>query len=242
MMKTTSLLGAALVSVSPLLSTPALSQATDVVKLTFGNFHMDGLSEQDVFMENPDNKNEVKRIPFSIASGAMDMPLFSTTKEPPFEPMKKEPTATYPKGAALGINLGEWLAAKGTGTYQCDGQKATIKASFVGLIPNAVYTMWNFIDAAPPTEPYQSLVLPAGKRDGSQSIFNSDADGKGTYEAVIEPCPDLSGNQTAAGLAIAWHSDGKTYGFNTGGLGVLAHAQLMSIFPKASQISSPSGH
>lgn len=233
---------AALAVVSSLTTATALAQATDPIKLNFNNFNADGLAEQDVFMENPANQNEVKRIPFSKASGVLDTPLFGTTKEPPFEPMKRELTETYPKGEALGINLGEWLAAKGSGTYQCDGQKATISATFDNLIPDSVYTMWNFIDAAPPTEPYQSLVLPSGNRDGSQSIFQSDANGNGAYEVVIEPCPEMSGTQTAAGLAIAWHSDGKTYGIYTGGLGVLAHAQLMTVFPNAGQVGVSGGH
>jgi hypothetical protein len=213
-------------------SVSASAQDVGMIKLTYFMLGHDGMVEQDVFIESPANSNQVSRIPVSQAAKHMDTVLYASMKAPPFEPMKAEPTETYPKGAALGITLGDWLNAKGTGSYACDGKQATIKSSFQNLVPNAVYTMWNFIDLDPPTDPWQGLLVPAGTRDGSQSIFKTDARGNGTYELVIENCLQLSGTQSLAGLAIAWHNDGKTYGFSPGGLGVVSHAQLMAFFPR----------
>jgi len=211
----------------------ANAQDTVRIELAFGMLTTDGMVEQDVFMVDPTNASQVRRIPAAQVTNHMDTLLYASTEEAPFEPMKAAPTETYPKGGSLGFTLGDWLKAKGSGSYACNGNKATIKASFQGLVPNGVYTMWNFIDLDPPAEPWQGLLVPTGKRDGSQSVFSSDAKGNATYDQVVEPCPQLSATQSLAGLAIAWHSDGKTYGISPGGLGVVSHAQLMTMFPRA---------
>jgi hypothetical protein len=226
-----------------LASLPASAQETEQIELTFGMFASDGMVEQDIFMENSANMNEVVRIPAAEVADHRDAELYGAAEEPPFEPMKLEPTDSYPKGAALGITLRDWLKATGAGSYACDGQKGSIKASFQNLIPNGVYTMWYFIDADPPTDPWQGLVLPAGARDGSQTVFMADAEGNAVYDQMVEPCLQLSGNHSLAGLAIAWHSDGETYGFSPGGLGVVSHAQLMTVLPYGAQIVGGSaGH
>ncbi len=221
----------------------ASAQEAQKVELTFGMFATDGMVEQDVFVENPGNMNEVVRMPAADVASHRDAELYAAAEEPPFEPMKLEPTDSYPKGAALGLTLRDWLKATGAGSYACDGQKGTIKASFQNLIPNGVYTMWYFIDADPPTDPWQGLVLPAGARDGSQTVFMADAEGNAVYDQVVEPCLQLSGNHSLAGLAIAWHSDGETYGFSPGGLGVVSHAQLMTVLPYGAQsVGGSAGH
>ncbi len=216
-----------------MLALASASASAHQIELAFGMFTTDGLVEQDVFIENPANANEVVRIPAAEVASHRDAELYAAAEEPPFEPMKAEPTESYPKGEALGLTLSDWLKATGSGSYACDGQKATLKASFQNLVPNGVYTMWNFIDLDPPSDPWQGVMFPAGMRDGSQSVFKADAEGNATFEQVVEPCPQLSGTQSLAGLAIAWHSDGKTYGFSPGGLGVVSHAQLITIFPHA---------
>jgi len=224
-----------LLSIGMLASAGACTTAQNAkpIELTFGTLTGDGMVEQDVFVASPVNANEVIRLPAAQADSHMEAMLFASAEAPPFEPMNLEPTGSYQKGPALRFTLGDWLKATGSGSYSCDGQKATIMASFQNLVPNGVYTMWNFIDADPPTDPWQGLVWPLGERDGSQGIFNADTQGNATFEQVVEPCPQLSATQSLAGLAIAWHSDGQTYGFSPGGLGVVTHAQLMTILPHA---------
>lgn len=213
--------------------TPSLvnAQNMDEFELTWGMFVTDGMVEQDVFIENTTDTKQVRRIPVSEVAEYLDTKLYGAADEPPYEPMDTAPTGTYAKGSALDLTLRSWLQAKGAGSYSCDGINATIKATFRGLIPNGVYTMWNFIDMNPPADPWQGFMMPAGKRDGSQSFITVDANGNGSYEQTFEPCLQLSGTQSLAGLAIAWHSDGKTHGFLPGALGVVSHAQLMTLFP-----------
>jgi hypothetical protein len=202
------------------------------IELNFGTMTHDGMPEQDVFFDS--GGDEVRRLSVEEAKGMMDAMLFAAAGEPPpFQPMMAEPTDTYPKGMELGITLEQWLGASGKGTYECDGDRATVQASFENLVPNGVYTVWHFIDADPPTDLWQGLLWPLGARDGSQAKFEADADGKANFEATVEPCLQPSGTQSISGLAIAWHSDGETYGFSPGGMGVDSHAHLMTMLPHA---------
>ena len=88
--------------------------------------------------------------------------------------------------------------------------------------------MWNFLDAEPPTDPWQGILYPLGARDGSDATFHSDGQGNAAYSASFEPCLEMSGMQTLTGIAVAWHPDGKTHGASPGSLGVDSFAQLMT--------------
>ena len=197
----------------------------DMAKLEFVTFNDIGVVEQDVFAVTDGDK--VKRVPVADVKMMMDEPLFAATESPPFDPMTETPTDTYGKGTDLGVTMAEWLAAEGTGSYECTDGKATINAEFSGLRPSAVYTMWNYIDANPPTSPWQGLLFPLGARDGSDATFHTDADGNASYSASFEPCLQVSGTQTLTGIAAAWHIDGKTYGESPGDLGVVSATHLM---------------
>ncbi len=196
------------------------------LKLEFGNFVGLGMVEQDVFVEGSDGM--VHRVAAADADSMMDAKVFGATESPPFQPMNLTPTESYGKGLDLGMTFGEWLSAGGTGTYSCDGGTANIEIAFTGLAPDGVYTMWNFLDAEPPTDPWQGILYPLGARDGSDATFHSDGDGNATYKASFQPCLEMSGTQTLTGLAAAWHPDGKTHGASPGKLGVDAFAQLMT--------------
>ena len=80
-------------------------------------------------------------------------------------------------------------AATAEGTYSCIDGKAAVDVTVAGLVPNAVYTMWNFIDAEPPTEPWQTIMFPLGARDGSDASFNTDSVGNAVFSARFEPFP-----------------------------------------------------
>ena len=97
--------------------------------------------------------------------------------------------------------------------------------------------MWHFFMATPPTEPFIGTYdLPLGSRDGAQSVFTADAGGEARFERSFKPCLQLTGEHLAAGLALAWHSDGKTYGVEPGGFGSVSHIQLYTGLPKRSGI------
>lgn len=226
------------VAAAALLSGPLFAGGIDgeVILLEFASFSEVGMVEQDVFVS--DDKGGVKRIPPANVAEMQDTAIFATTTSPPFEPLNLNPDERYPKGRDLGLTLAEWLGASGKGRYMCDSGRATVEIAFRGLVPNGVYTMWNFIDAEPPTDPWQTILVPLGARDGSQATFHADENGAAAYKAVFEPCLELTATQTVTGLAAAWHVDGKTYGASPGDLGVVTFSQLMAPLVAAEPASS----
>ena len=85
-----------------LTSAAASAQNKGQIELTFGMFTTDGMAEQDVFIANPANANEVIRISAAQVESFKNAKLYASAEEPPFEPMKLEPTETYPMGTGLG--------------------------------------------------------------------------------------------------------------------------------------------
>ena len=106
------------------------------------------------------------------------------------------------------------------------------ETEFSGLVPNSVYTMWHAFIALPPTTPFSgTLDLPLGARDGSESVFVADADGKARFQHSFSPGLEMSDVWTTAMLAINYHSDGKTYMANPGKFGLNAHVPLFVMLP-----------
>ena len=83
------------------------------------------------------------------------------------------------------------------------------------------------------TDPYD---LPFGARDGSENSFTADAQGRAVFERTFKPCLQLSGEQLMAELAIAWHSDGKTYGHEPGVFSTNTHVHMYVGLPKRAGI------
>lgn len=227
--KTTRACSAAALLTATFLATTSPGWA-ETMKLEFGTLTGIGMAEQDVFVAG--DNGTVHRIAAADVEGMMDAPLFGATELPPFEPLNLTPTESYGRGMDLGLTLGEWLGATAEGSYSCENGMASIDIQFGGLVPDAVYTMWNFIDAEPPTEPWQTIMFPLGARDGSEAMFKTDANGHAAYSASFEPCLEMTGTQTLTGLAAAWHADGKTYGASPGDLGIVSFAQLMAALIK----------
>ena len=96
----------------------------------------------------------------------------------------------------MGITLREWLSAKGGVSYVCEDGWGVVRASFENLRPNATYTMWHAFMAKPPTQPFTGFLdLPIGNRDGSQSVFTTDADGNANFEMRFETCLQMTERQ-----------------------------------------------
>lgn len=217
------LINSAAIAAVLIIGTPAYA---DEIQLEFGSFSAFEMVEQDIFVDA--GGGQVKRIPAAEVEELMDAPLFGATVSPPFEPLNLDPIETYQKGVDLQITLRQWLAASAAGTYNCLEGKSHFDLTFNSMIPNAVYTMWNVLDADPPTDPWQAIMYPLGARDGSDATFLTDANGNARYQASFEPCVQLSGTQTFASVAAAWHPDGMTHGRSPGELGVNAFAQTMA--------------
>jgi hypothetical protein len=218
------------------LSSTALANG-GTIALQFVNHLQAGLPEQDVFVEKVVGSSEVFRLLDTEKDLYMNAPLYATATTTPHDPFTglTNPAANGPfqKGNALNVTLGEWLAATGTGSYQCVDGQGEIALEFSGLVPNGVYTLWYVFSPTPPATPFMSLDLPFGARDGSQTVVSVNADGTATYKATVTPCLQMSGEQAATLIALAYHSDSKSHGSLPGDFGLNSHIQLMGMFPAA---------
>ena len=205
------------------------------IDLTF-IYHIDvDMAEQDVFVEREVGSGKVFRA--TKADRNLKQPIFASAKPQKHSPFDVKAVGPYPKGASLGMTLGEWFQASGKGNYRCVDGKATIDVAFKGLVPKGVYTMWHYFMASPPTDPFIGTYdLPLGSRDGRDSIFVADEKGAARYQRTFKPCLQLSGEHLSSGLAIAWHSDGKTYGVEPGAFALNSHIQIFLALPKRAGI------
>ena len=139
-----------------------------------------------------------------------------------------DPLGPYGKGAELGFTLEEWLAATGSGAYTVVGDQAQIDLSFEKLVPNGIYTLWCAAVSVPPA--YKIVDKPCGAADGSENIFTASAEGKADIHLNVKTLPDSTA-ETIQVLAIAYHSDGKTYGPLPGDFGLNSHVQILFMIP-----------
>lgn len=210
---------------------PAGVWADEAYELTFQNHLIYDLVEQHVYVERKAGSEVVHRVTPIELQRYIDKPIYAAAESVINAPFDHGEVGPYAKGQELGMTLGAWLAGTGTATYTCEDDIGTLDSTFEGLVPDGLYTMWYFIAARPPTVPFASVDMPLGERDGSQSVFNADADGRAAYKVVFSPCLQLSGRQLDAGLAIAYHSDGKVYGGYPGPLSTVSHVQAFAVFP-----------
>lgn len=193
----------------------------------------DDVAEQDVFLEKKPGSGEVWRV--GPAERNLDAPLYAAADPQNHAPFDASAVGPFPKGESLGLTLGDWYGANGEGRYTCENGEGHLTVDFDGLIPNGVYTLWHYFVAWPPTEPFIGTYdLPVGSRDGEQSIFIADAEGNAEFDQTFMPCLQLTGEHLAAGLAVNWHSDGKTYGVEPGEFAKNAHIQLYADLPARS--------
>ena len=167
---------------------------------------------------------------------------FFTTQDPQaHDPIAADKAGPYRKGESMNMTLREWLSAKGKVNYVCEDGWGVVEASFQNLIPNGTYTMWHAFLAKPPQAPFTGFLdLPIGDRDGSQSIFTTDENGNANFKIRFETCLQMTERQIAALLAIAYHSDGKTYGVLPGPFGQATHVQLFTMLPEEKDITQAS--
>ncbi len=211
----------------------ALAQSAPVhIELAFSNHLDNGLAEQDAYIEKVPGSGQIWRVTSDDVEQFLNEPLYTTLAMNKHNPFDSTFNGPFLKGQPLGLTLAEWLTARGTATYDCDGTTGVITASFQEMVPNAIYTLWYFFVASPPMVPFAGAYdLPVGARDGTENIIHTDADGNAEYSQSFEPCLQLSGSQLAAGLGMAWHSDGNTYGANPGPFGLGTQVPIFTFFP-----------
>jgi hypothetical protein len=205
------------------------------VELGFVDHVKAGLIEQDVYVEKTAGSSKVFRINPDEFETYKNAPVFATTKVVHHSPFNADDNGPYPKGRTLGMTMADWLSASGSASYVCKRGQASIDASFTKLVPNGLYTMWYAFAGKGHMGckdcPFATVDFPMGEPDGSQSVFEADAKGSADFQLSFSPCLELSGERLVAMLAIAYHSDGNTYGPDPGPFGIGSHVQLFVPLP-----------
>ncbi|MGB1286872.1 MAG: hypothetical protein ACPG7F_10095 [Aggregatilineales bacterium] len=212
------------------LSTLMAQDDTTVIDLNWSTLTGLGLAEQFVFLM--DENGDLYKVTADSPLSDLQQPIYTMPAEnaadfvfDPFQ-LTENPLGPLPAGEALGMTLGDYLGGRGTGTYTLDGDMATVDASFDRLMPNAVYTLWCSDLTRPPE--FNIVDKPCGAQDGSENNFMSDEYG---HLEINMSFPALA-MPTETGLsviAIAWHSDGETYGEHPGDFGVVSFVPLRAL-------------
>ena len=221
------------VSVVALATLPAAAIG-ESLELTFVDHIKAEMIEQDVYVDKMSD-GKVFRVTKDNANEYSDAIVYRTAAPVEHAPMDASKIGPYDAGAALDFTLGEWLSATGTGELNCDNGAGSIRVEFERLVPDGLYTMWNFF-AGQQLETFHTYDLPLGAPDGSQSIFRADGKGNAIYEASFEPCLQGTNDQLMAGLAIAYHSDEATHGYEPGPMGNKSHVHLFTMFPAEAEM------
>ncbi len=123
-------------------------------------------------------------------------------------------------GKPLNITLGLWLGANGTSQVEAVGERDRVTASFTGLIPGGLYSLFA-VTFSPSGNTFAPL-------DGTGGSTNFVALSKGTArKTVLTPARLTHANA----ILLVYHSDGQTHGASRGAPGVTAHHQLIARVP-----------
>lgn len=214
-----------------IISSSSAQQQNVNIPLVFSDHLSKGLIEQDVFVKK-NSSDEVFRILPNEVEKHMDSELFLLQNPEKHDPFNAYNAGPFVAGKSMGITLDDWTKARGEGSYSCEEGWGNFSASFTGLMPDAVYTFWYVFIPKGVKDPFiGALELPLGERDGSQAAFTSDANGNADIKIAFDTCLELGNPQLKAAIALAYHSDGKTYGTSYGAFGTITHIQLLTMLP-----------
>lgn len=215
-------------------STSQPSIQGEVTKIQFVNHLQAKLPEQDVFVQGA-KTSEVMRVEGDPAA-YLQKEAYAAASPVAHDPFKvgANPLGPFPKGKDLGFTLGAWLSATGSGTYTVKGNTAALSVSFQKLVPNGVYTVWCSRLTFPPNP--KVVDHPCGAPDGSENRLAADQYGNGAFTLTMPPL-EASTKETASVIALAYHSDGKTWGPVPGDFGLNSHVQLFFLVPSPESTS-----
>lgn len=210
------------------ISLPATAQSELVINLNWRTLVDLGLVEQFVFVMN-DEGELVKVTPESPMS-ELRKPIYTlaSAEDFVFDPFRlyDNPLGPFEAGEPLGMTLGDYLAARGSGTYTVVGDMATVDLSFDRLVPNGVYTLWCSTLTIPPD--FEIVDRPCGAEDGSENTFYANEHGEMQAQMSF-PALALPTETTRSVIALAWHSDGETYGEHPGDFGTASFVPLRAL-------------
>jgi hypothetical protein len=193
----------------------------DAIKVPEGNITKALSSRDSVYRAEKEQAEDPENL--EKAAYAAALPI----EHDPFK-LGKNPLGPFKKGKSLGFTLGEWLAASGSGIYKVEDGNAELELSFENLIPDSVYTVWCSRLTFPPNP--EIVDKPCGASDGSENEFKSDSEGNAEFNVELDPL-EQSSEETATVIALAYHSDGKTYGELPGDFGLNTHVQIFYMVP-----------
>ena len=206
----------------------ATAQSSEVIDLKWNTLFGMGLPEQFVFLMNEDGT--VYRATPDAPMAALENPLYTmaAAEEFVFDPfqLSDNPLGPFEAGEPLGMTMRDYLAARGSGTYTLDGEMATVDLSFDRLVPNGVYTLWCSTLTIPPD--FSIVDRPCGAEDGSENLFFADEHGE-MQVSMSFPALDFPTETTRSVIALAWHSDGETYGDHPGDFGAVTFVPLRAL-------------
>jgi hypothetical protein len=202
------------------------------------NAHV-GMPEDDVFLPCTDQPEMVCRVQSKDVSTRRDEQLFGSANMILHDPANLDAVGPFERGKPLGITVSDWFLAGGTARLSCDDPgSGRVRARFENLVPNAVYTMWYAWVASPMTAGrFSTSDNPIGAMDGSESMFQTDDKGNARFEATHVPCFELSTERMWTILAIAYHSDGATYGAWVGPMGQVSHVHMFQMLPSEEELT-----
>lgn len=215
-----------------ILSIPGLSLVTaqdmDDQNLFFVNHILAGMAEADVYMATDDGM--VMRVPGDAPIASIGQPLYAAAEAQEHDPfaLGDNPLGPFEMGAELGITLGDWLKAEGHGSYTLDGDMAQIELTLHNLVPNGVYTAWCSIVTVPPEHTITDTACGVG--DGSDNMFVADDNGDVAFSVTTPALPPTT-DASMSMVALAYHSDGNTYGAHPGDFGLNSHVHVFAVIP-----------
>ncbi len=208
----------------------AQTDASEVIEIGFVNHIQAGLTEQDVYLITEDGMG--KRVEGSDPLSSVNQMHYGAAAMHEHDPfgVNEEPVGPFEIGESLGVTLSQWLGATGSGTYTVNGDVAQVSLTFEGLMLDGVYTLWCSQIVLPPD--FEILNTPCGAPDGSENVFEADADGNAHIDLEIAARPYTT-EEILSVFAIAYHSNGQTYGEYPGDFSLNSHVQLFVPLPSA---------
>ena len=178
-----------------------------------------------------EDTGQVVRVEGELAEETLAEEVYATAAATPHDPFKvtENPLGPFEGGKSLGLTLQQWLDASGIGIYTVNKDNAQLDLSFKNLVPNGVYTVWCSRMKFPPNPAI--LDLPCGAEDGSENSFTADEKGTASFSLKLQAL-EPSTEEVSSLIAVAYHSDGKTYGASPGDFGSNTHVQLFYMLPE----------
>lgn len=209
-----------------ILSVAILSaQDSSTAELGFVNHIMAGMPEPDVLVATEDG--DLIRITGESPIAMISQPLYASTTGADHDMfmLGDDPLGPYEMGESLGLTMGAWLAASGSGSYTVDGDVATVEADLKNLVPNGIYTVWCSRVFVPPN--FNIVNAPCGADDGSENVVTADDEGNLSF-SIETFVLDLTSDEAISLIALSYHSDGQTWGFDPGTFGLNSHVQVFA--------------